>query len=134
MRAFLIPATAVLIVAIGGISWGQHDTHGSGKSDAAALQKMVGEMLPAPSDSPSTRAFKQAHLKMMQDMHITYSGNADVDFVRGMIAHHQGAIDMANVELKFGKDPENHKLAREIIRAQNEEIGRMKAWLAKNAK
>src|SRR5687767_11419282 len=122
MRSFLIAAAAALSIVIGGIGWAQHDTHGSGKLDAAALQKMVSEMLPGPNAAPSSRAFKEAHLKMMQGMHIAYSGNADVDFVRGMIAHHQGAIDMANVELKFGKDPELHKLAREIIRAQNEEI------------
>jgi uncharacterized protein (DUF305 family) len=134
MRAFFIAATAAMIVAIGGTGWAQHDTHASGKLDVAALQKMVSAMLPGPKDAPSTSAFKEAHLKMMQGMHIAYSGNADVDFVRGMIAHHQGAIDMANVELQFGKDPENHKLAREIISAQNKEIARMKGWLSRNAK
>ena len=55
MRAFLIPATVVLIVAIGGIGRAQHDTHGSDKLDVAALQKMVSEMLPSSKDAPSTR-------------------------------------------------------------------------------
>lgn len=71
---------------------------------------------------------------MMQAMHVEYTGNADVDFVRGMIGHHQGAVDMANVQLQFGKDAENQKLAREIIRAQEQEIGQMQAWLKKHAK
>ncbi|MFY8102187.1 MAG: DUF305 domain-containing protein, partial [Allorhizobium sp.] len=45
---------------------------------------------------------------------------------------HQGAIDMANIVLEHGKDPEIRKLAEEVIKAQEGEIAMMKEWLAKN--
>jgi uncharacterized protein (DUF305 family) len=69
---------------------------------------------------------------MHRDMAIKFTGNADADFARGMIPHHQGAIDMAEIVLKFGKDDEVRKLATEIIAAQKTEIAQMQAWLQKN--
>jgi uncharacterized protein (DUF305 family) len=83
---------------------------------------------------PSTKAFQAASTKMHKDMGIKYTGNTDVDFMRGMIPHHQAAIDMAKIELQYGKDTETRKLAEEIIKAQEGEITSMKAWLAKHAK
>jgi uncharacterized protein (DUF305 family) len=71
---------------------------------------------------------------MHKDMAIALSGDADVDFVRGMIPHHQGAIEMAKVLLQYGKDPELRKLAGDIISAQEAEITWMKGWLAKQGK
>ncbi|PBC22610.1 MULTISPECIES: DUF305 domain-containing protein [unclassified Mesorhizobium] len=80
---------------------------------------------------PSTEGYKAAMDKMHADMMASqYTGNADVDFVRGMIPHHQGAIDMAKVELANGKDPEIRKLAEGVIAAQEAEIKQMQDWLA----
>lgn len=62
------------------------------------------------------------------------TGDADVDFVAGMIPHHQGAIDMAKVVLEKGKDPEIKKLAEGIVKAQESEIKLMKDWLAAHKK
>lgn len=98
------------------------------------MQKMMNDMMPSASDAPSTKAFKEAHMKMMQGMHVAYGGNADVDFVRNMIPHHQGAIDMAKVELAHGKDAELRKMAQQIIDDQEKEIAQMQEWLKKNAK
>ncbi|MBB4184106.1 CopM family metallochaperone [Sinorhizobium terangae] len=82
--------------------------------------------------SPSSKAFAIANAKMHKDMDIAFTGKTDLDFVRGMIAHHQGAIDMAKIELEHGKDEEIRKLAENIIKAQEAEIKVMKEWLAKN--
>ena len=71
---------------------------------------------------------------MHRDMAITFSGNADIDFVRGMIPHHQGAIDMAEVVLQHGRDETTKKWAGDIIREQRREIAEMQAWLAQNAR
>ncbi|TGP23952.1 MULTISPECIES: DUF305 domain-containing protein [unclassified Mesorhizobium] len=84
------------------------------------------------ADSPATVGYKAAMDKMHTDMMLNYTGNADVDFVRGMIPHHQGAIDMAKVVIANGKDPEIRKLAEGVVKAQEAEIKEMQDWLAKH--
>ena len=59
------------------------------------------------------------------------SGNDDVDFVKLMLPHHQAAVDMAKVQLLYGKDPQMRDLAQKIITDQREEIGLMQSWLQK---
>lgn len=81
-------------------------------------------------DSPATAAYKAANAAMHSEMEIEYSGNADVDFLRGMIPHHQGAVEMAKIVLEHGSDPEIRKLAEDIIAAQQAEIAWMEQWLA----
>lgn len=87
---------------------------------------------PGADASPSTKAFKAADEKMMKDMDRPMTGNADQDFVARMLPHHAGAVDMAKVELQYGKDPEMLRLARGIIAAQQKEIAQMQAWQAKH--
>jgi uncharacterized protein (DUF305 family) len=65
---------------------------------------------------------------------VPYSGDADVDFIKGMIPHHQGAIDAAKVALQFAKDPEVLKLAQDIAIAQEGEITFMNDWLKRMGK
>jgi uncharacterized protein (DUF305 family) len=68
---------------------------------------------------------------MHENMSMASTGDADVDFMRGMIPHHQGAIDMAKIVLTHGKDPQVKKLAEDVIQAQESEIAFMRDWLTK---
>lgn len=104
----------------GGMMGQGHQGHGAPSASAAA--------------SPSTRAFEEANARMHRDMAIAFTGNADVDFVRGMIPHHQGAIDMARIVLEHGRDEWVKKLAGEVISAQEREIAEMREWLTRNAR
>jgi uncharacterized protein (DUF305 family) len=81
---------------------------------------------------PASMAFVEANDRMHGGMAIEFTGNADVDFIRGMIPHHQGAVDMARIVLQYGSDPEVRTFAEAVIAAQEAEIRWMQDWLAKN--
>lgn len=79
--------------------------------------------------SEASKAFEAAMHKMHQDMMVPYTNDVDADFVRGMIPHHQGAIDQAEILLKYSKNPRLRRLAGGIIAAQRREIRFMVNWL-----
>jgi uncharacterized protein (DUF305 family) len=103
-------------------------------SSAALAQSMQRMHMDHGAENPSNKGFMQSMQTMDEGMKAPMTGEADKDFVMMMIPHHQGAIDMAKVELQYGKDPMLRKLAQDIIVAQEKEIADMKAWQAKNGK
>src|SRR6202166_2715140 len=64
--------------------------------------------------------------KMMADMTIKPTGDVDRDFVAMMAPHHQGAIDMAQAVLRYGRNEQLRRLAQEIVVTQQEEIAAMR--------
>ena len=103
---------------------GQGMGPGMGQGDTAA----------ATPDDPVDGALAAINRRMHRDMAMPAGGDPDAAFARAMIAHHQGAIDMARVILGFGSDPEIRKLAEGVITAQQGEIAVLQQWLARQPK
>jgi uncharacterized protein (DUF305 family) len=104
------------------------------KTEIAQMTAWLGKnaALPASADATAiTKAFTDVNMKMHTDMTMSFTDNADADFIKGMIPHHEGAVAMAKVLLQFGKDSELRKLAEDVVRTQNEEISMMRGWLKK---
>jgi uncharacterized protein (DUF305 family) len=83
------------------------------------------------ANDPAVAAYQAANDKMHEDMAMSFTGDPDVDFAKGMIPHHEGAIAMAEIVLEYGEDEEIRQLAEEIIAAQESEIDFLQQWLAK---
>mgnify|MGYP001626132767 FL=1 len=86
--------------------------------------------MPMSTDSAMQQELMQGMNQMNQNMMAAAQyKDPDVAFAAGMLPHHIGAVKMAEVELKYGKDPEMRKLAEDIINAQQAEIEQMQKWL-----
>ena len=105
MHTRKLTAVLLLIVFIVSVSQAQtphnHETTQAGSFDALMAQAMD---------------------RIHADMAIAPSGDPDRDFAAMMIPHHQGAVDMAKIELQFGKNPVLRRLAQGIIVEQLQEI------------
>lgn len=136
---FQLPEQCTTAAAAGGMD---HSAMGHGGMQAdqpgGMDSGMMGMMGMGGMDLESMPEHVQENMRrMMISMPAMHEGmmneDADVAFACGMIAHHQGAIDMAQVLLEHGDDPEMIELAGEIIAAQVGEIEQMTTWLAENA-
>lgn len=84
----------------------------------------------AARESGFAGSMASAMQRMHEAMRIAPTGDADNDFAAAMIAHHQGAVEMAMLELRFGKDDRLRRLAQAIIVTQGQEIEVMQRILA----
>ena len=114
---------------------------------SAMHQMMQGGMMQGMMGAPNEGAapaheslpeFTRAYVESMNEMHGpmmdgVMADDPDVAFVRGMIPHHQGAIDMARIVQQYGDDPQTRAWADQIIAAQEAEIAEMQAWLEAKA-
>lgn len=107
-----VSAIAMVVGTANSQTSGPSGQHGTG------MQGTMQSMMPTSSDSSSTKDYKSVHMKMMMNAPKDFSGDADVDFVRQMIVHHQGGIEMARVELQHGKDAKMRQTAAKIIADQ----------------
>jgi uncharacterized protein (DUF305 family) len=124
MRQILIGAAFGLVIGAVGSGLAQQGN---------APQQMPmqhGQHAGAAAASESEKAYRAANAKMHKAMAIKYTGDADQDFVAGMIPHHQGAIDMARAELRYGRNEQLRRLAQEIIVSQTQEIAVMRLAVA----
>ena len=127
-RTFPIAIACALLIAGGGAACGaeamtmDHSASVPGHGSAAA------------GGAPVSGAYAASNAAMMKGMDVKPSGDADRDFVAMMLPHHRGAVDMARVELRYGKDPMLRKMAADIVRSQAIEIDRMQVWGKQHAR
>jgi uncharacterized protein (DUF305 family) len=121
-RKTMLAVCAFAVLAAGGgrLAAHQHEPH----AQPGHAMPMDGQ-----AAGSATEAYRAAADRMHEGMALELTGDPDVDFARGMIPHHQGAIDMARALLAYGADPELRKLAEAIVAAQEAEIAFLRAWL-----
>ena len=119
--AAAVAAVATLCLAAGGAA------HAADTSKGMSAPEMKGH------SSANSMEMHHSMMKGMKDMEsMSSSGDTDRDFAMMMKKHHQSALDMAEVELKLGKDAKLRGMAKDIIKSQKKEIKKFDEWLAKH--
>ena len=120
-------ATALTIALFQPVAWSQtpaQPASGAGMNSKSMNSKSMDMKSMDMKSMMKNNDDKMASMKM--------TGNVDVDFAMMMRVHHQGAIDMAQAELRDGKNAQMRKLATNIIAAQKKEIAQLDRFLAKS--
>jgi hypothetical protein len=118
-----------MIVSASSFAVAQNHMTASHAVGAMRMLLTTGQPAPPPEvpspEAPFLAENDVAMTKMMTDMAIKPTGDVDRDFVEMMVPHHQGAIDMAQAELRHGHNEQLRRLAQEIIVTQQQEIAAM---------
>lgn len=138
-RRVLAPCAAALAL-IAGTALAQPASQSSGQPGHDRTQGHAqGHAMPPdhlPQDQltrdPASHAYMDGMRKMNREMRKPMTGDPDQDFARMMLPHHRGAVDMAKVQLKYGKDPELRAMAQKIVDDQTREIGQLQDWLKRH--
>ncbi len=96
-----------------------------GVLSTVALTALIAPVAADTADAAFMAQINTAMTKMMSAMDVAPSGNTDKDFVATMVPHHQGAMDMAQAELRYGHNEQLRRIAQEIIVTQQQEIAAM---------
>jgi len=104
------------------------------QSEIATMKSWLANHSDAQAPTPDTEDMQKDYADGMDEMHEDMmegiaDPRPDMAFARGMLPHHVGAVDMAKVQLKYGKDEQLRKLAQDIIDAQEPEIKQMESWI-----
>lgn len=136
-----ILAVTIILAGAGSVAFGQETTATSPlpeqcrQADQTAMSSGDMPKMDMSGMDESHQAYMAAMTKMDPAMMEGIKAkDPDVAFICGMIAHHQGAIDMAEVELKYGNNSDAKKKAQKVISAQKQEIKEFTKWLGAHTK
>ena len=122
MRRSLLPLA--MVVALACLAVAPAPTQAQ-QATAPASTAAIASQEHLANEAPFLAENSTAMDTMMAGMNVKPTGDVDVDFAAMMIPHHQGAIDMARAELRYGKNEQLRRIAQEIIVDQQQEIAAM---------